>query len=155
MPKKYWLMKSEPEHYSFEQLKKDGATGWTAVRNYQARNFMRDQMKLGDGVLFYHSNADPAAIVGLAEVCHEGHPDPTQFEPKSEYYDPKSKPESPTWIMVGIKYLAALKHPLTLAELKKVKGLSSMPLLKRGMRLSVQPVSGDEWKIILKLGQPD
>ena len=152
--KQYWLLKSEPENYSFAQLKKDGETGWTGVRNYQARNFMRDSMKVGDGVLFYHSNADPAAIVGAAEVSREGHPDPTQFDPKSDYYDAKSKPDAPTWIMAAIRYVGEFKQPLSLDELRKVAGLEKMMLLKRGMRLSIQPVTAEEWKIILKLGKP-
>src|SRR5688500_13874697 len=102
MPKKYWLLKSEPEDYSFSKLEKDGHVGWTGVRNYQARNTMRDDMKLGDGVLFYHSNAEPSAIVGLAEVSRESHPDPTQFDKTNDYFDPKSKRETPTWMMVEI-----------------------------------------------------
>lgn len=153
--KRYWLLKTEPENYAFEQLKKENETGWSGVRNYQARNFMRDSMKRGDGVLFYHSSTDAPAIMGTAEVSREGHPDPTQFDPKSDYYDARSKPENPAWIMVALKYSAAFKHPLTLAELRTAKGLENMTLLKRGMRLSVQPVSPEEWKIILKLGQPD
>jgi len=153
MARAYWLLKSEPENYSIEQLKKDGTAGWTGVRNYQARNFMRDSMKLGDGVLFYHSNAEPTAIVGLAEVFKESHPDPTQFESRSEYYDAKSKRESPTWMMVEIKFVEILKRPLTLQELKQAKGLETMQLLRKGQRLSVQPVTPDEWKTIVKLAK--
>ncbi|HYG75452.1 MAG TPA: EVE domain-containing protein [Planctomycetota bacterium] len=151
MRKNFWLVKSEPDDYSFEQLRKDGSIGWTGVRNYQARNYMRDQMKLGDGVLFYHSNAEPPAIMGIAEVSKESHPDPTQFDSKSDYYDAKSKKDSPTWMMVDIKFVEAFKRPLTLPELKKAKGLEKMLLLRKGQRLSVMPVSSEEWKRVLAL----
>ena len=150
MAKQYWLVKSEPDVYSIDQLKKDGHTTWNGVRNYQARNFMRDGMKLGDGVLFYYSSCDVPAIVGQAEVSKAGCPDPTQFDKKSEFYDPSSKPDKPTWIMVEIKYVKTFGRPLTLTELKTIKSLENMVLLKRG-RLSVQPVSPEEWKIILGL----
>jgi predicted RNA-binding protein with PUA-like domain len=133
-------------------LKKDGRTEWTGVRNYEARNLMRDRMKVGDGVLFYHSNAEPSAVVGLAEVCSAPHPDPTQFDPKSEYYDPKSTKDEPRWILVDIKYAEAFKRPVTLAQIKQTKGLENMALIKRG-RLSVQPVTHAEWDIIVKLGR--
>jgi len=152
MPKRYWLLKSEPEDYPFAKLKKDGRVGWTGVRNYQARNSMRDDMKIGDGVLFYHSNANPSAIVGIAEVSRESHSDPTQFEKSSDYYDPKAKRETPTWLMVEIKYVEELKRPLSLEELRATPGLEKMLLLKRGMRLSVQPVTPEEWKIICDAG---
>lgn len=151
MSKQFWLLKSEPNEYSVDRLKKDGQTGWSGVRNYQARNFMRDLMKLGDGVLFYHSSTKPAAIVAQAEVSREGYADPTQFDMKSDYFDLKSKPEAPTWIMVDIRYVATFPHPLSLAELKKTKGLEKMALLQRGSRLSVQPVRPEEWTIILGL----
>ena len=150
---RYWLMKSEPDVYPLEQLRADGKTGWTGVRNYQARNFMRDSMTIGDGVLFYLSNADPNAVVGLAEVCSAPLPDPTQFDKKSEYYDPKSKREAPTWMMVEIKFVEAFKSPVTLAELKKTKGLEKMMLTQKGSRLSIQPVTEEEWKIVVALGR--
>jgi predicted RNA-binding protein with PUA-like domain len=144
----YWLVKSEADVYPLEQLRNDGRTAWTAVRNYEARNLMRDKMKVGDGVLFYHSTAKPSAIVGLAEVCSASYPDPTQFDKKSEYYDPKSTQEHPRWMLVDIAYRAHLKQPIPLDQLKEIKGLETMALLKRG-RLSVQPVTPEEWKIIL------
>ena len=151
MSKKYWLIKSEPEEYSIDQLKKDGQTSWAGVRNYQARNFMRDGMKLGDSILFYHSSCEPSAIVGVAEVAKEAYPDPTQFDKKSDYYDPKSKVDAPTWKMVDIRYVSTLANPLTLSDLKKIKGLEKMVLLQKGGRLSVQPVQPEEWRIILGL----
>src|SRR5205814_9360909 len=128
----FWLVKSEPSEYSIDQFKKDGETGWAGVRNYQARNFMRDAMKSGDGVLFYHSSCEPSAVVGQAEVSKEAHPDPTQFDKKSEFYDPKSKPDAPTWKMVSIRHVATFSRPLTLSELKATKGLEKMVLLQRG-----------------------
>jgi predicted RNA-binding protein with PUA-like domain len=150
--KKYWLVKSEPDVYPFSQLKKDGSIGWTGVRNYQARNTMRDLMKLGDGVLFYHSNADPKVVAGVARVSREGYPDPEQFDPKSEYFDPKSTRENPTWIMVDVEYVKDFKRPVTLDELKAAPGLEKMVLTQRGSRLSVQPVTAEEWKIVCKMG---
>jgi len=147
----YWLMKSETDVYPLSQLRKDGKAEWTGVRNYEARNLMRDRMKIGDGVLFYHSNAEPSAIVGLAEVCSLPHADPTQFDTKGEYYDPKSTKEEPRWILVDIKFIEEFKRPVTLHEIKKTKGLQDMALVKRG-RLSVQPVTPAEWAIVLKLG---
>lgn len=152
MAKQYWLCKSEPENYSFERLKKEGKTAWTGVRNYQARNTMRDLMKPGDGVLFYHSNADPTAVVGIAEVGGASYPDPTQFDAKSEYCDPKATKEKPIWMLVDIKYVRDFKRPVTLEELRGVKGLEKMVLLKKGMRLSIQPVTPAEWEIVTKLG---
>lgn len=149
--KLYWLIKSEPDVYGLEQLKNDGRTGWSGVRNYQARNFMRDSMKMGDGVLYYHSNAKPTAIMGIAEVCREGYPDPTQFDSKSEYFDPKSKPGSPTWIMIDVKFVEEFKRPVTLFELKTKKGLEKMMLTQKGSRLSVQPVAPAEWEIICSM----
>ena len=114
--KRYWLVKSEPDVYPFSQLKKDKTTGWTGVRNYQARNFMRDLMQAGDGVLFYHSSSDPKAIVGTAKVSRSGLPDPTQFDPKGDYYDPKSSRENPTWIMVEIAFDKDFARPVTLGR---------------------------------------
>lgn len=149
----YWLFKSEPETYSFDDLmaEADRTTGWDGVRNYQARNFLRDAIKLGDGVLFYHSNAKPPAIAGIAEVVREGHADPTAFDPESQYYDPKSKPDAPTWFQVSIKGVRAVDPPLSLPGLREVPELAGMELLRKGSRLSVQPVSEAEWKTILKL----
>lgn len=150
--KQYWLVKSEPDSYPFAQLKKDRATGWTGVRNYQARNLMRDSMKVGDGVFFYHSNAEPKAIVGVAKVSRTGVPDPAQFDPESDYFDPKSTRENPTWIMVEIEFVKEFKREVTLEELKHTPGLEKMMLTRRGSRLSVQPVTAEEWKIVVGLG---
>ena len=152
--RRHWLVKSEPETFSFDDLlaKPGRITGWDGVRNFQARNFMRDEMKQGDLVFFYHSSADPTAIVGVAEVVREGYPDPTALDPKDPHHDPKSKPESPSWYMVDVRAVEPLKRPLTLTELRSVKGLEKMVLLQKGSRLSVQPVSPSEWEIIYKLG---
>jgi len=149
----YWLFKSEPGSYSFDDLmgEADRTTGWDGVRNYQARNFLRDEVKVGDGVLFYHSNAKPPAIAGIAEVVREAHPDPTAFDPESQYYDPKSKPDAPTWLQVSIQGVQAVDPPLSLPRLREVPELAGMELLRKGSRLSVQPVSEAEWKTILKL----
>ena len=150
--KNYWLVKSEPDVYPFSQLKKDGKTEWTGVRNYQARNFMRDSMKPGDGVLFYHSSSDPKVVVGTAKVTRVGIPDATQFDKKSDYYDPKSPRDNPTWITVEIAYDKDFKRAVTLDELKSTAGLDKMRLTQRGSRLSVQPVTEGEWEIVTRLG---
>jgi predicted RNA-binding protein with PUA-like domain len=136
----YWLMKSEPHVYPWEQLVIDGSTHWDGVRNYQARNFMRDSMKLGDFVLFYHSNCKPPHIAGIAKVCKEGYPDFTAQDPKSNYFDPKATPENPRWIMIDIKPVIPFSEPLSLPDLKQNIKLEGMPLLQKGQRLSVQPV---------------
>lgn len=147
----YWLFKSEPDSYSYADLVRDGTTGWGGVRNYQARNLLRDSIRIGDGVLFYHSNADPAAVVGIAEVVEAGHPDPLAFDPDSHYHDPKSKPEAPTWFQVTVKPVRPIDPPLALARLREIPALAGMELLRKGSRLSVQPVSDAEWKVILDL----
>jgi len=151
MATKYWLIKSEPSAYSIDDLVRDKITHWDGVRNYQARNFMRDEMKIGDKVLFYHSNAEPTAIVGVCEVIKEGYPDLTAYDPEDKHYDPKSKLESPTWIMVNIKIIQKLKRPVTLAEIRINSKLQNMQLVKRGNRLSVMPISEKEFDEILKL----
>jgi len=149
---KYWLMKSEPGSFSIEDLKKSPkkTTCWDGVRNYQARNFMRE-MRKGDGILFYHSSTDPAGIVGTAEVVRTAYPDHTGLDPKDEHYDPKSTPENPIWEMVDIRFVRQFVETITLDELRQVPGLESMELLRKGSRLSVQPVSPGEWEIISKL----
>jgi predicted RNA-binding protein with PUA-like domain len=151
--RKYWLMKSEPSVFSIDDLMKAPAqtTCWDGVRNYRARNFMRS-MSVGDQVLFYHSNADPPALVGIAEVVRTAYPDPTQFDRKHKHYDPASDPARPRWEMVDIKYVRKFARPLTLNELRKETKLKGMVLLQKGSRLSVQPVSPSEWKHILSLG---
>lgn len=149
---RYWLMKSEPSVFSIQDLQKvpGRTTCWDGVRNFQARNFMR-AMKKGDRVLFYHSNADPSAVVGIAEVVKEAYPDHTAFDPKDTHYDPKSKPEKPLWDMVDIKLLRIFPRPIPLDRLRQESGLKQMELLRKGSRLSVQPVRPEEWKIVLKL----
>ncbi len=139
----YWLVKSEPDVFSIDDLakSKNKTTHWDGVRNYQARNTLRDQMKKGDRVLFYHSNATPPAIVGIARVVKEGYPDHTAFDPTNDHYDPKSKKDAPTWYMVDIQLERKFAQPLTLPELKAEKRLEGMELVRRGSRLSVQPVS--------------
>jgi len=147
----YWLFKSEPDVYSFEQLKRDKKTGWEGVRNYQARNFLRDKIKVGDGVLFYHSRQKPMSIAGVAKVVKAGYPDDTQFDKRSRYYDADSDPGNPRWYRVDVGYGYGFKRSVTLDELKEIAGLKKMVLLNRS-RLSVQPVAAPEWKIITKLG---
>ncbi len=149
--KRYWLVKSEAESYSIDDLERDGSTGWTGVRNYQARNFMRDDMCVGDEVLYYHSGGTEPGIVGLAQVSRAAYPDPTQFEEGSEYFDAKSDRDEPRWVMVDIAFTRKAKRLLTLKELKAIVELKGMPLLQRGQRLSVQPVSAEHFRLIKKL----
>jgi predicted RNA-binding protein with PUA-like domain len=150
--RRHWLVKSEPDSFSFDDLvASPGRTScWDGVRNFQARNLMRDDMKLGDLVFFYHSSTDPAAIVGIAEVVRESYPDHTAFDRSDPHYDPKSKPEAPTWMMVDLRARERLPKPVTLAELRDVKGLEKMVLLQKGSRLSVQPVTAKEWDIVCR-----
>jgi len=151
--RQYWLVKSEPESFSFDDLlaSPHRTTCWDGVRNYTARNFMRDGMRLGDQVFFYHSNAEPTAIVGVCEVAREAYVDHTALDPADPHFDPKSKPENPAWLMVDLRAVEKLAHPVPLAELRGVKGLEKMALLQKGSRLSVQPVTAKEWAIVMKL----
>lgn len=149
--KRYWLMKSEPFVFSIDDLKKSKSTHWDGVRNFKARNYMREMAK-GDGVFFYHSNADPKAIVGLARVSKEAYPDFTQYDKKSKYYEPRATKEKPYWFMVEIEFVRKLDEPQSLDKLRSVKGLEGMALLKRGQRLSVQPVTEKEWQMVCELG---
>jgi len=142
----YWLMKSEPDAYSIEQLKRDKITCWDGVRNYQARNMMRDDMRKGDGVLFYHSNCAEPGVVGIATVVREGYPDHTIYKGKGN-----ADPDNPTWFMVDIRFKRKLKRTITLAEIKNEPALAGMPLVKRGNRLSVMPVSEADWEALLAL----
>lgn len=144
----YWLMKSEPDVFSIDDLKKKKKSGWDGVRNYQARNFMRDEMKIGDVVLFYHSSCEIPGIAGLAKVSKTSHPDPTQFDPKSEYYDEKSTKDNPRWFMVEVEFVEKFDEVITLATLKATKGLEGMPVVQKGSRLSINPVTASEFKII-------
>lgn len=148
--RRYWLFKTEPTTFSFDDLWKASARTafWDGVRNYQARNILRDQIKEGDLVFVYHSSSDPTGIAGIAEVVRSGYPDHTALDPNDPHYDPKSKADSPTWYMVDIRAVKALPRLITLDELRKVKGLEKMILLQRGSRLSVQPIRPDEWEII-------
>lgn len=145
---KYWLMKSEPDVFSIDDLKTKKQSGWDGVRNYQARNFMRDEMKLGDYVLFYHSSCEIPGVAGVAKVCKESHPDPTQFDAKSDYYDEKATKDNPRWFMVAVEFVEKSKNYLPLSELKNMKGLEKLPLLQKGSRLSINPVSKEEFEII-------
>ncbi len=152
---KYWLVKSEPDCFSIDDLvkAKRQTTFWDGVRNYQARNFMRDEMRVGDRVLFYHSSCAEPAVMGICEVVREAYPDHTAFDPASDHYDPKSKQAEPTWMMVDIKLVQPFPQPLTLEKLRGVPALKEMELLRRGSRLSVQPVTKAQFDTILKLAK--
>ena len=147
----YWLMKTEPSEYSIDDLKRDKVEHWDGVRNYQARNMMRDDMKKGDLAFLYHSNCDEIGIVGLMTVAREGYVDHTAFDEKDKHYDPKSDKDNPRWIMVDVRYKRKLKHTITLAELKQHKKLVDFQLVQRGNRLSIMPVSKNDWDFILAL----
>jgi predicted RNA-binding protein with PUA-like domain len=151
--KRYWLMKSEPGTYSIEDLKRDGKTCWDGVRNYQARNLMRDEMQVGDGVLFYHSREKPMGVYGIAEIVREAYPDDSAFDPQDKHYDPKSDPANPTWMMVDVGYVGTLETPVTLDMLKQTPGLEKMMVIQRGSRLSVQPVTKKEWDIVFGMSK--
>ena len=148
---RYWLMKSEPHVYPFSQLVEDGSTHWDGVRNYQARNMMRDDLKLGDMVLFYHSNTKPPHVAGIARVSREGYPDHTSWDPESKYYDEKSSPENPRWIMVDIEAVQEIEK-VSLVDIKANPALEGMPLVQKGQRLSVQPVSKEQYDEICRMG---
>jgi predicted RNA-binding protein with PUA-like domain len=151
--KRYWLLKCEPEAYTISDLERDSVTTWEGVRNFQARNFLRDDMKAGDGVLFYASNADPSGVTGLAEVARAGYPDPTAFDPKSVYYDEKSDPDAPTWYRVDVRFVEAFPEILPLEALKATPGLEKMVVTQKGSRLSVQPATKEEFAIVRRLGR--
>ncbi len=149
----YWLMKSEPEVFGIDHLAAVGVEPWDGVRNYQARNLMRDRMRVGDQAFFYHSNCKEPGIVGIMEIVTEGHPDPTAFDPDEKYFDPKSDPANPRWYLVDVRYLRHLRRPIPLRELRTHAhgALRDLPLLRRGNRLSVMPVSAAQWDFILGL----
>lgn len=144
-------MKSEPDVFSIDHLKTKKKSGWDGVRNYQARNYMRDDMRKGDLVLFYHSSCEVPGVAGLARVCKESHPDPTQFENSSDYYDPKSTKDNPRWFMVEVEFVEKFDRVITLAELKSRKELETMPVVQKGSRLSINPVTEKEFKTILAM----
>jgi predicted RNA-binding protein with PUA-like domain len=152
---KYWLMKSEPNVFSIDNLAeaKNQTAYWDGIRNYQARNFLRDDFKIGDKVIFYHSSSEPPAAVGICEVVKEGYPDFTAFDPDDPHYDPKSKKDNPTWIMVDVKLVKRFISTVTISEMRDNKKLQKMQLLQRGNRLSVMPLTKDEFKEIIKMGK--
>jgi len=152
--RKYWLMKSEPEDYSIDDLKDDGETAWTGVRNYGARNFMRDEMNVGDGILFYHSNISTPVIVGTMEVCSEPYPDPLQFDPNSKYFDEKSSESEPRWQLVDVKFVQKFENPVTRDAMKEEAALEDMELFRLG-RYSITPVRESEWKKIHEMAGAD
>jgi len=152
MTKRYWLMKSEPDEFSIDSLKKVGTEPWTGVRNYQARNFMMKDMRIGDEVFFYHSSTAVPGIAGIAEVASEPYPDPTQFDKKSDYFDPASKREEPRWWLVDVTFRRKLARVIPLDELRAhTDKLGNMVLLQKGSRLSVQPVTAKQWQTIISL----
>ena len=152
MAKQYWLMKSEEDVYSIRDLEKEGVTCWEGVRNYEARNIMRDRMRVGDGVLFYHSNAKPPGVAGMARVAKKAYPDHFAFDKTNPYHDPKSDPENPRWFMVDVEFVEAFSGIVSLNELRQEEALAEMALFKRP-RLSVQPVTKEEFGIIRKMGR--
>ena len=151
--RRFWLMKSEPNVFSIDALRRAErqTTCWDGVRNYQARNFLRDDIKTGDGVLYYHSKVEPVGIAGEAVVVRDGYPDYTAFDPGDVHYDPKSDPQKPTWYMVDVKFVRACEAGITLKRLKSLSALRSMLVVQRGQRLSVQPVTAVEWRVIIGL----
>ncbi|GHB99293.1 EVE domain-containing protein [Cerasicoccus arenae] len=155
MPRKYWLMKTEPDVFSFDDLKDrpHQTEPWDGIRNYQARNYMRDEMKIGDRILFYHSRCDPPGIVGVAEVVGEAVPDPSAWDPKSNYYDEKASPENPRWCMVSVRYFETFPRLVSLEELKADPKLSEMRVVQRGNRLSIMPVTKEEFDYVIKMSR--
>ena len=147
----HWLMKSEPGNYSIDDLKADRVTWWDGVRNYQVRNMMRDDFQKGDLAFFYHSECKEPGIVGIMTICSAAYPDPTAFDPKEKYFDPKSDPENPRWLMMDVRYRRKLKRPITLKELRIHDELAEMPLLRRGNRLSITRVTLGQWTFIMSL----
>ncbi|ANJ66608.1 EVE domain-containing protein [Halothiobacillus diazotrophicus] len=147
----YWLMKCEPDVFSIDDLARQKVEGWYGIRNYQARNMMRDAMRIGDQVFFYHSNVKVPGIVGLMEVISKPYPDPTQFDPDHRYFDPKATPEQPRWVQVDVQYIRHTRRLISLEELKKDDSLGELPLLRRGNRLSIMPVGKSDWQRILEL----
>lgn len=152
---KYWLIKSEPSVFSIDDLIKspNQTTFWDGVRNYQARNYLKNEMKVGDKAIFYHSNAEPPAAVGIVEIVKEGYPDFTAFDKNHKYYDSKSSPEKPIWFMVDVKFIKKFNKPVSLEQIKKNPKLSKMKLVQKGNRLSVMPITKEEFEEITKMGE--
>ncbi len=150
---RYWLMKCEPSAYTIERLERDGRTSWEGVRNYQARNFMRDEMQVGDGVLFYASNADPSGVTGLAEIVRAGYPDHTAWTKGHQYFDETGSKDAPAWYMVDVGFVERFAGVVSLEQLKTTKGLEEMMVTQKGSRLSVQPVTRAEFAIVARLGR--
>ena len=153
MPRRYWLMKVEPSAFSIDDLARDGSTSWEGVRNYQARNFMRDEMQVGDGVLFYASNAVPSGVTGLAEIARAAYPDAYAWKKGHTYFDAASTPEKPLWYSVDIRFVERFPRVVSLDTLKSTPGLEDMVVTKKGSRLSIQPVTKREFDIVTKLGR--
>ncbi|HVR11603.1 MAG TPA: EVE domain-containing protein [Thermoanaerobaculia bacterium] len=151
--KRYWLLKCEPEAYSIDDLERDGKASWEGVRNFQARNLLRDELQVGDGVLFYASNAEPSGVTGVAEVVRAGYPDPFATKRGHKYFDPKSDPSSPTWYAVDVGFVEKFPGIVPLATLKATPGLADMRVVQKGSRLSVQPVTAREFEIVRRLGR--
>lgn len=153
MPLRFWLMKCEPDAYTIDDLERDGRTSWEGVRNYQARNFLRDEMHVGDGVLFYASNAAPSGVTGLAEVVRPGYPDHTALLPGHDYHDPRSSRDEPIWYTVDIAFVERFARTVSLETLKQTPGLEHMMVTRKGSRLSVQPVTPSEYDVVVRLGR--
>ncbi len=153
MPRRYWLMKCEPSAYTIDDLARDGRTCWEGVRNFQARNFLRDVMQVGDGVLFYASNADPSGVTGLASICHAGYPDHYAWQAGHKYFDARGTEADPVWYMVDVEFVERFAATVPLATLKRTPGLEEMMVTKKGSRLSVQPVTRAEYDVVTALGR--
>lgn len=153
MPRRHWLMKCEPSAYSIDDLARDGRTCWEGVRNFQARNFLRDVMRVGDGVLFYASNADPSGVTGLASICRAGYPDHYAWQAGHKYFDARGGEADPVWYMVDVEFVERFPATVSLATLKRTPGLEEMMVTKRGSRLSVQPVTRAEYDVVAALGR--
>jgi len=149
----HWLIKSEPSVYSIEDLERDGTTEWSGVRNYKARSYMRDEMRPGHGLLFYHSSTDVLGVYGTAEVASDAHPDSTQFKNGDHYFDPDSDPDNPRWWCIDVRHVETFPAPVTREEMKETRGLEGMAVLKRGMRLSVMRVTPEEFEIVRSMGR--
>ena len=153
MPRRYWLMKCEPSAYTIDDLARDGRTCWEGVRNFQARNFLRDVMQVGDGVLFYASNADPSGVTGLASICRAGYPDHYAWQAGHKYFDARGTEADPVWYMVDVEFVERFADTVPLATLKRTPGLEEMMVTKKGSRLSVQPVTRAEYDVVTVLGR--